>query len=202
MNRNEELYDRQRGLGLAVPKSACVVGAGGVGVWVALLLAMSGVEELRLFDSDHVELSNLARLPYSKLAVGELKTDILRLHIADLRPDAHVETYPNAEEYILNATKSDILFDCTDRQKVQLMLQTWCKDAGVHYIRAGYDGTHMTVTDNVPEWTTEDDLGGYAHQPSWVVPTAIIAGLAVSKALYAPSQEINCDLAELGGKHE
>ena len=194
---NRELYDRQDMLPLHIPQSAMVIGAGGVGAWAAIFLAMSGVPELRLFDSDHVELSNLARLPFPEAIIGQSKTEVLREYLEYIRLEVHVETYPNAEEYTLNAAKSVVLFDCTDRQQVQLMLQAWCKREDVQYVRSGYDGTHITVTDNVPSWTTEADTGGYARQASWVVPAAVAAALAVSHALYQP-QEISCDLNELG----
>lgn len=46
-----------------------VVGAGGVGSWVATMLARSGVEHLRIIDFDQVSLSSLNRH-----AVATLKT--------------------------------------------------------------------------------------------------------------------------------
>ena len=62
----QAIYERQNLIkDLKIPETASVVGLGGTGFWTALLLAMSGVEELVLIDSDIVEVSNLNRLFYS-----------------------------------------------------------------------------------------------------------------------------------------
>ena len=70
----EALYERQNLIrDLKIPEVSTVVGLGGTGFWTAVFLAMSGVEELILIDSDIVEVSNLNRLPLKEGFVGKKK---------------------------------------------------------------------------------------------------------------------------------
>ena len=56
----QAIYERQNLIkDLKIPKVASVVGVGGTGFWTGLLLAMSGVEELILIDSDYLNEANL-----------------------------------------------------------------------------------------------------------------------------------------------
>ena len=201
----EELYKRQGELPLRKIESAIVVGLGGTGSWTALYLAMSGCERLHLMDSDHIELSNLNRLPFHvEGIVGKKKTEATSEFIMSRRPDCFITTDGRAGEFSLAAVpKAAFLFDCTDSHKVQLMLCEWAKKNKVEYIRSGYNGgTHLTVTGRVPTWGADRETTGYEIVPSWVVPAAIAAALAVSKAMYCPDTEISHDLKELGVKNE
>ena len=62
-----------------------VVGAGGVGSWVATMLARSGVEHLRIIDFDQVSLSSLNRHAVATLKdVGIPKVDCIKTHLLKL----------------------------------------------------------------------------------------------------------------------
>ena len=71
------MYTRQEKLDITPPNGVTVIGCGGVGAWVAIDLAMSGVRKLTLFDHDKLEIHNLNRLPFSALNVGKPKTEVL-----------------------------------------------------------------------------------------------------------------------------
>ena len=57
-------YKRQQKLDLNVKQSVTIVGCGGIGAWVAIFAAMSGIEDIILFDPDILESHNLNRLPF------------------------------------------------------------------------------------------------------------------------------------------
>jgi tRNA threonylcarbamoyladenosine dehydratase len=92
--------------------SVVVVGCGGVGSWVAVMLARSGVAQLRLVDFDYVTLSSLNRHATAALAdVGTPKVQCvartLRAIAPFVRVDPRVELWrggdPNGAELLAGA---------------------------------------------------------------------------------------------------
>lgn len=190
----DNLYDRQQPLELHVSSSAAVVGVGGVGSWVAILAAMSGVKRLVLYDGDILEETNLNRVPLKQSDLGHRKDIAVAEFIKSLRPQCFVETRGPLHEDLSPIMLCDVVFDCTDRLTVQQRLSLKCRELNLRYIRAGYDGTHITLTDKVP-WG--EAVNGYRVVPSWVVPAAIVAALAVGKALKFADMEVMKDVSEL-----
>jgi hypothetical protein len=90
MTEAPDVFAREAALNLTRPKKAAVVGCGGVGSWVAYLLAMAGVEELWLFDMDTVSPHNRNRVPVMASHDGKLKTEAMRDMITMVRPDCRV----------------------------------------------------------------------------------------------------------------
>jgi len=89
--------------------------------------------------------------------------------------------------------------DCTDSPRAQFTIYNACKEQGVKFIRAGYDGTHITVTSNVSGWIKTDvEEEDYIVRPSWVVPAISVAALAVGKMMKYFDQEISLDIADIG----
>ncbi len=197
----DNLYSRQEKLNLTPIKSAAVVGVGGTGFWTAKFLAMSGCPSLDLYDHDHFELSNFARIDLpAEEYMGRNKAEGAADYLHKIRPDCQINTYGLAGAFTLAMTDAEVLFDCTDAQRTQLELSKWCKENKRAYIRSGYNGTHFTVTSHSTSWRTGEEITGYTIVPSWVVPAAVAAGLAVAKALYCPSINLSLDLSEIGGK--
>jgi tRNA A37 threonylcarbamoyladenosine dehydratase len=165
------VYDRQESLLLTTPKSVAVVGLGGIGTWVAIFAAMSGIPRLVLFDDDTLDVTNLNRLPYTPADVGKPKTELASQFIAKLRPECMVELAGRATDVNIPMSGVQFVIDCTDSLTTQLMLCKTCSytDGKIVYERAGYDGTSFTVADSIPGWTTEETpTVGYRHDPSWV----------------------------------
>lgn len=188
---NLDLYSRQQSLNLFIPNEVIVVGLGGTGVWVALFLAMSGVQHLHLMDDDNLELSNLNRLPFTLDRIGLPKTEAIKELLEAIRPDILVDTYGKANDMSLEMVDGRYLFDCTDRASTQAYLKRKAKERAIEYRRVGYNGLHLTVTDTVPEWSTVDrESVGYSITPSWVVPAAMAGCLGVMSVLYR-YQEVN-----------
>lgn len=190
----ETLYDRQKKLNLNLKQSLTIAGCGGVGAWVAIFAAMSGIEKLHLFDNDTWDVSNLNRVPFPEKYLGMNKAKTTQKYIEILRPDANVKAF----HFVLQEfafTKTDWLIDCTDDYKAQKFHQNLAKKHNVRYMKVGYDGLHISIHNRVAEWGKETD--GYTIVPSWVVPAATVAALAVAKIIKFPSKEISCDIGNL-----
>lgn len=194
MQTPEILYERQKKLDLNLDQSITIVGCGGIGAWVAIFAAMSGIENIILFDPDILEFNNLNRLPFPDKWLGRNKAVITQKYIESLRPEIHVKAF----HFILQEfafTKTDWLIDCTDDYKAQKFHQELANKQGVKYMKVGYDGLHISINDKVAEWGEETE--GYTVVPSWVVPAATIAGLAVAKIIKFPNKEVSCNVQDL-----
>ena len=200
MTQNE-LYQRQQQLQLDVPRSVTIAGVGGVGSWVAIFSAMSGVPELFLFDPDVMEEHNRNRLPFCEGSINRPKVDVVREYINAIRPDAIVvgsQQKLEGELIDVQLRLSNWVIDCTDSPKSQIVLYNKCLEFSKAFIRAGYDGTHITVTSVVSGWIKDEEQETYEVNPSWVVPSAIVAGIAVAKMLKYSNQETSLDISEIG----
>ena len=197
----DELYTRQQSLGLSVPNTVAVVGCGGIGSWVAIFSAMSGVPNLYLFDPDNMEESNRNRLPFCQGSLNRKKVEVVSEYIRAIRPDCNVAAVPEKLEpgVLLNVlfSTANVLVECTDSPRSQIRLYKECKGK-IPFIRAGYDGTKITVTSHVSGWIKDTETEAYTFNPSWVVPAATVAALAVAKMMKFPNHETNLDLTEIG----
>jgi len=163
------IYERQNLIqGLEIPEVASVVGLGGTGFWTALFLAMSGVEELILVDSDIVEVSNLNRLLLEENYVGKKKAEALKSLILGVRKETRIEIQDMRIEKPLDCQilRGDV-FCCTDNLKSQQIICAFCKKNGLDYQRIGYDGTILNVSKTFPLSFKEDTGHGYTVTPSW-----------------------------------
>ena len=195
------LYDRQEALQLNVPSAITIAGLGGIGSWVAIDAAMSGVSNLYLFDPDVMEEHNRNRLPFCPSSINRPKVEVVRDYIMGIRPDAIVVAIQAKLEDILldvQISVSTYLVDCTDSPKAQFTIYNACKKAGRRFIRAGYDGTHITVTSVVNGWMKQEEVETYAVAPSWIVPAQMVAAMAVAKMMKYPDQEVSLDIGEIG----
>uniref|UniRef100_A0A6M3ISF4 Putative ubiquitin activating domain contining protein n=1 Tax=viral metagenome TaxID=1070528 RepID=A0A6M3ISF4_9ZZZZ len=190
----DDVYLRQGSLGLYIPKSVTVVGVGGVGFWLGLELAMVGVPQLNLIDPDSVEEHNLNRLPIPKGMIGRAKVDVLAMLIKSLREHCIITKHPyKADSDVLDMLGHEVICDCTDSFRFQRQLGQYCADKRVEYVRAGYDGTHYTVTSNVlSTWDVdEDEPDGYTVVPSFVGSAVKAATDALIKIVHASRMEIS-----------
>lgn len=130
-----------------------VVGLGGLGSWVAELLARSGVGFLRLADDDLVELANIHRqaLYGEAEAAGRLpKVHAAAAHLATINRSVVAE--PAAERvdrFNLDrlAGDVDLLIDGTDNFETRFLLNDYAVKHGKPWIFAGVIGTEaMTFT--------------------------------------------------------
>lgn len=194
-----ELYSRQKPLDIFTPDYAMIFGVGGIGALVAVILTMSGVHRLIVWDDDHLELSNLARLPFTYTDVGELKTTVLSKLLLSLRPDLDITCYGKATPELLSMLpdQPNVAFDCTDNGVAQKAIYYWCRSKRIPYIKAGYDGLSISITSKISNWSTTGVEVGYAITPSWVVPAITAAALSVLKCCAYPDLEVHGDLVTI-----
>ena len=195
----QAIYERQNLInGLEIPQTASVVGCGGTGFWTALLLAMSGVEDLILIDSDIVEVSNLNRLFFEETCVGKKKAEALKNLILTVRKQVRIEIHDMRIEKPLDCQilRGEI-FCCTDNLKSQQIICAYCKKNELSYQRIGYDGTILNVSKTFPLSFKEAEEQGYTVTPSWVIPAVFAAAAGVASRTY---KEL-CLMDDLGKLH-
>ena len=164
-----------------IPEKAIVVGVGGVGSWVALGLAIAGVQELHLIDGDHVEVHNLNRLPVHPRYAGTSKPFAIADIIKSVRPDIVLRTYNRPLSlamlrWLASTIPDAVLFDCTDTPFVQRITTHWPG----RRVRAGCEGWQAQATQRGPApWG--DQTGGYSV-PTWVAPAMAAAALGIAVA--------------------
>ena len=194
-----EMLNRQKLIeGINNDIKVLVVGCGGIGFHVAKLLAMSGVEDLFVFDPDTLETSNLNRLDLTPDFIGKNKADIVRTVVKSLREDCNIKAMPFPLKEHTYPKGVDWVIDCTDNHKSQVENEKMAHKNGAKFMKAGYDGERMALNNKVAQWdTNDDDVVGYRTTPSWAVPAIIIAALAVGKVLKYHDREMGCHLKEL-----
>ena len=195
----QAIYERQNLIkDLKIPKVASVVGVGGTGFWTGLLLAMSGVEELILIDSDIIEVSNLNRLPIEEAYVGKKKSEALKDMILKLRKHLRLEIHDTRIEKPIDCqVLRGEVYCCTDNLKSQQIICAYCKKNDLAYQRIGYDGTTLNVSKTFPLSFKEETRDGYTVTPSWVIPAVFAASAGVASRIY---KEL-CLMDDLGKLH-
>ena len=108
-----------------------VFGVGGVGGYVAEVLARSGVGEISLFDKDCVDITNLNRQIIAlQSTIGQPKVEVMAKRISDINPDCvvhpcHLFYLPeNADE--VDLTQFSYVVDCIDNITAKLELIRRC----------------------------------------------------------------------------
>lgn len=71
-------------------KSVLLVGTGAIGSTLAMQLAKSGIRELRLVDTDHLQVGNSVRWAFGWELAGYPKTEVIAIHIASDYPRTKV----------------------------------------------------------------------------------------------------------------
>lgn len=108
-----------------------VFGIGGVGGYVAEVLARSGVGRLDLFDNDRVCITNINRQIYALIStIGKYKVDVAEERIHDINPRCTVIKHrmfylpENADETDLS--QYDYVVDCIDTVTAKIELIKRC----------------------------------------------------------------------------
>ena len=128
-----------------------VFGVGGVGGFAAEALARAGIGKIDLIDSDRVSLSNVNRqIIATHRTLGMLKVDAMRERIAEINPDAQVNSFPiffseNTADSI-NFADYDYVIDAIDSVGAKLDLITLAKEAGAPIISAMGAGGKLDPT--------------------------------------------------------
>lgn len=191
------LYERQEELDLKTPDKATVIGIGGVGSWVALDLAMAGVNQLYVIDHDHIEEHNLNRTPFKQSQIDEMKVTALAELVAERRPETDVIPVTKRLEDVAGRFRDDIqdsaIIDCRDHATP---IEDDLQDQVV--VTAGYDGLNYTLhfdPDYDKLWG--EGTGEYQTVPSFIAPPQFIASM-VTAILFKPEEFENVTGASSG----
>lgn len=175
------LYNRQSSLNLNIPQKVLVIGAGGIGSWVALNMALIGVPNLYIIDYDTIEEHNLNRTLFRDTDIDTKKTIALYDLILERRSDAEVRLFDKRLEELstgeLNELSGCFIIDCRDvLEELPEALMDHDK------IKLGYDGLSVTVILN-PDYKAVwevDENRGYQVIPSFLAPCQYLASLVTT----------------------
>jgi adenylyltransferase/sulfurtransferase len=160
-----------------------VIGCGGLGNFVAVQLAASGVGHLHLVDYDRVSESNLHRQVFFGTAhVGKLKAEMLARHIGQISPfvKTSLSLEPITKRNISQQLADfDLIVDCTDSLPTKYLLNDFCVLAdktmvyGSLYKHDGYVSSF-----NLPEvdGRSANLRDAFAHPPEKGIPNCSEVG--------------------------
>lgn len=107
--------------------SVAIAGLGGLGSNAAVTLSRMGVGNIKIFDFDVVEPSNLNRQYYFVSQLGMKKTDALKDTIKNVNPFVNIETcdiFINEDNIKDNFNGFDVILECFDNEKSKAMFVT------------------------------------------------------------------------------
>lgn len=130
-------------------RSITIVGVGGVGGYVAYMLARAGVGKLKLVDFDRVAPSNLNRQIVANVdTIGKLKVEVLKEMLLKINPALKCEVVPQRLEHENVSqiiTKCDMCVDAIDSVKDKVDLIVHCKNNNIPIISAMGAGNRFGV---------------------------------------------------------
>ncbi len=160
-----------------------VIGCGGLGNFVAVQLAASGIGHLHLADYDRVSESNLHRQVFFRTDdVGNLKAEMLARHIGQISPFVKTTlglepiTKSNVSQQLADF---DLVVDCTDSLPTKYLLNDFCVLAdkilvyGSLYKHDGYVSSFNLPEGDVRSANLRD---AFAHPPEKGIPNCSEVG--------------------------
>lgn len=190
-----------------------IVGCGGVGFWLALILAMQGQQHFVLIDGDTVERTNLNRLPVPPSWVGTNKAVALRKIIRTLRPVSavHVVTEHLKEDtfsvlleggrYVRTAGKNltKTVWDCTDDGRIQKKIFKAIKEAknNIRYRKIGYEGFQVGSYQAYDVWLPADYTPGYRTTNACAATSALAAVLGIVTEGLNVTQDVEVNIKDI-----
>lgn len=130
----------QDGLEKLIGKSVLIVGIGGVGGYVAEMLARCGIGRVGIMDFDVVDISNINRQIIALNSnIGECKTDVMKARILDINPDCEVVAINsrfNADSAAVLDGGWDYVVDAIDSFEEKVALICLAKEKGLNIVSA------------------------------------------------------------------
>lgn len=143
-----------------------IIGAGGVGFWLAVGLCRIGIDGVEIFDPDDLQGGlGHGRLPLATPTTRkvDLLKGFLRVNFGGTVPVVHAEPFTGNE-----AGDGDLVVDCTDLSgKARATMWRRAEKRGARLLRVSYDGANsiVTVAEGLP-LTANQKASGYANVPS------------------------------------
>jgi molybdopterin/thiamine biosynthesis adenylyltransferase len=188
-----------------------LIGAGALGNFVGLGLAIQGVGRLSVFDDDVVEETNLNRQVLFYDAVGRHKAEALVEKLTEINSGIDYEVYKRRAGKsfgrFLKDEKPALVIDCVDNFKTRALLNYFARTMQVPLIGGGTDFKSGQATVYVPGKTScfqcqlaIDDLALksyrpqsciYAAEPSVVISNQVVGGFIINEVRTVLSPHIH-----------
>lgn len=130
--------------------AVAVFGIGGVGSHGTEALARGGIGRLVLVDNDTVSLTNINRQSIAfHSTIGQFKTQVMRRRIADINPNAVVDTFEtfvlpeNIDALFESIGKVDYILDAIDTVTAKLALAVYARDHKIPIIASMGTGNKL-----------------------------------------------------------
>jgi len=172
-----------------------IAGAGAIGNFAAISLALEGFRNTTVLDFDRVEDHNLERqiLFYDK--VGDEKADALASRMSEMgviRARALNKRITPGSKSLIEREKYEILIGCFDNQNARCELSDIALELNIPYIDGGTSATMGSISSYIPKKTgcvkckknlrpIKETASCPMALPSVVIPNAIIGSLMVGE---------------------
>jgi len=180
-------------------KKVAIIGAGSLGTFVALELAMLGVGEIRIYDNDLVEEVNLNRQFLYHDAIGQPKARTLAEKLSEINEEVTVKPYGLQinKTTVKMIGEADLIFDCLDNLVTRAVINEYCVEKKIPLVSGATSPMEGQVAQYIPgrtpcldcqldlykEAEREAERMSCNHQPnaSVVMTNAIIASIMVEE---------------------
>ncbi|MBQ3120093.1 MAG: HesA/MoeB/ThiF family protein [Peptococcaceae bacterium] len=136
-------------------KKVAVIGCGGLGGYLAELMARIGIGELVIVDGDSFDISNLNRQLLSETdTIGKSKAYTAADRIHRINPDIKVSAFSTmltAENADALISGCDAVLDGLDNISSRKLLKQACSKAGIPYIFGAISGWVAQAAISMPE---------------------------------------------------
>ena len=126
-----------------------VVGAGGLGGYIASSLVRLGVEHITILDFDNFEESNLNRQIFcSTLTLNKSKVEVTKEKLLEINPSAKIEIMHLRYDNDINQNlyeNIDIVFDAVDNIKTKILLENHCSLHNKPFIHGAIGGWYGQI---------------------------------------------------------
>lgn len=140
----------EKGLNKLDESHVAVIGIGGVGGYVATMLARAGIGNITLVDFDVVDETNINRqLVANTTTVGLFKTEVMKKQLLEINPNCKI-TIQNKRINLENMEKIlsvdfDFVVDAIDSVQDKVELICFCKEKQIPIISAMGAGNRISI---------------------------------------------------------
>ena len=181
-----------------------VAGAGAIGNYVALNLALSGFKKIDIIDFDKVVYHNLARQILLHSRIGENKAKVLSDRIGEInriKSVVYERKLDASFKDVIRRNKYDVIFGCFDNEMARYDLSEIALALKIPYIDGGTSPTTGTLSVYYPNKTAcikckkslkpieVKESCQDAPNPSVIIPNIIIGSLMVGEAEHILNQK-------------
>ena len=182
-------------------KKVLIIGAGALGNFVGLGMALSGIGKLDILDFDEVDSTNLNRQILFYDTVGRKKAEALSEKLSCIAPKAKIKGIVgklNEKSTFVRDGNYDLIMDCVDSFSVRAIINYFAIRNNLSLISGGTNPSSGQVAVYIPRISACIDckLGveqalakamaatscKYAPDPSVIMTNEIIGGLMVAEA--------------------